>query len=262
MRDMIHETTMVLAAAMIAHEANRAYCVLLGDDSQVPWDEAPDWQKESALAGVAAIYKDPNLSPKASHEGWLAQKEADGWVYGETKDEEAKTHHCMVPYDELPEDQRLKDTLFGAVVRAVLFGVSGASVGDGMDGKVLPDGLTAVLGEMPAEQLAEYGLTRMMGPDVDDPMAPDPAYRDADIGQPGDIGRPMASIDASRPILRQCIGATFDGEGITIIFVDGGVARWKQTYGWKDMEPVPGTAAAARAAEKAEEAAAAEKAEE
>jgi len=50
----------------------------------------------------------------------MKQKRDDGWVYGEVKDPERKTHPCMVPYDDLPIEQRAKDTLFGATVRGVL----------------------------------------------------------------------------------------------------------------------------------------------
>lgn len=31
-----------------------------------------------------------------------------------------RTHPCMVPYDQLPQEQRVKDHLFGAAVRATL----------------------------------------------------------------------------------------------------------------------------------------------
>src|SRR5690606_2187974 len=40
------------ALACVAHEINRAYCTALGDDSPPPWDEAPEWQRVSALEGV------------------------------------------------------------------------------------------------------------------------------------------------------------------------------------------------------------------
>jgi len=33
------------------------------------------------------------------------------------KDAKAKTHPCMVDYDQLPAEQRRKDELFGAAVR-------------------------------------------------------------------------------------------------------------------------------------------------
>lgn len=38
--------------ARIAHETNRVYCATLGDTSQPAWDDAPDWQRQSAIKGV------------------------------------------------------------------------------------------------------------------------------------------------------------------------------------------------------------------
>lgn len=102
--------------ARIAYEINRAYCASLGDDSQVPWEDAEDWQKESTLAGVAMHLANPDATPEQSHEAWLQHKLADGWTYGETKDPEKKLHPCCVPYDELPQEQKSKDYLFKAVV--------------------------------------------------------------------------------------------------------------------------------------------------
>ena len=105
--------------AKVAHEANKAYCHTIGDDSQPLWYDAPDWQKDSAIAGVKFHIANPQAGCSASHESWLKQKEADGWKYGEVKDPEKKEHPCFVPYDELPEKQKVKDALFVGVVRAL-----------------------------------------------------------------------------------------------------------------------------------------------
>jgi hypothetical protein len=105
--------------ALVCHEANRAYCRTVGDTSQLPWNEAPDWQKESAVKGVKFALENPNAAPSDSHESWLAEKRATGWKYGPVKDAEKKEHPCFVPYEELPVDQRRKDRLFLAVVRAL-----------------------------------------------------------------------------------------------------------------------------------------------
>ncbi len=110
------ETQMIEQCAIAAHEVNRAYCAALGDDSQVAWEDAPEWQKDSARNGVRGALN-PDQKPEDSHEGWMSQKAAEGWVYGEVKDPEAKTHPCMVPYDQLPEGQRAKDSIFLSVVR-------------------------------------------------------------------------------------------------------------------------------------------------
>lgn len=55
------------AAARAAHEANRAYCLALGDTSQPAWDDAPEWQRTSAMKGVEGALA--GNSPRQSHEG-------------------------------------------------------------------------------------------------------------------------------------------------------------------------------------------------
>lgn len=105
--------------AEVCHEVNRAYCQALGDNSQPPWSEAPDWQIDSALNGVDLHIERPEAGPEASHESWLAQKVSDGWTYGPVKDPESKTHPCCVPFEELPPEQKAKDYIFRAVVHAV-----------------------------------------------------------------------------------------------------------------------------------------------
>lgn len=107
----------VVLVASLCHEANRAYCQSIGDTSLVPWDEAPDWQKKSAIKG-AELALTQDVTAEQLHESWMAQKVQDGWVYGETKDVEKKTHPCMVPYAELPAEQRVKDAIFRSVVAA------------------------------------------------------------------------------------------------------------------------------------------------
>ena len=102
--------TIIESIAAACHLQNRTYCQMIGDDSQPLWLDAPTWQMDSAIAGIKQALENPN--PAASHESWLEHKRADGWTYGEVKDPEAKTHHCMVPYSDLPEEQKKKDELY------------------------------------------------------------------------------------------------------------------------------------------------------
>lgn len=106
--------------ARVCHEVNRAYCQALGDNSQPTWEDAPQWQRDSAMLGVKLHTDNPEASAAASHESWLAQKVADGWVYGKVKNPEAKEHPCMVPFAELPTDQQAKDFIFRGVVHALV----------------------------------------------------------------------------------------------------------------------------------------------
>lgn len=106
--------------AAIAHEANRGLCAALGDHSQPVWGLAPDWQVSSAMDGVRFHRDNPDAGPSASHDNWMAHKVAGGWVYGDVKDPERKTHPCLVPFDQLPPEQQAKDVLFRGIVHALL----------------------------------------------------------------------------------------------------------------------------------------------
>ena len=43
------------------------------------------------------------------HEVWAAGRIADGWTYGAKRNDEKKTHPCLVPYEELPESEQEYD---------------------------------------------------------------------------------------------------------------------------------------------------------
>lgn len=113
----------IFRIARLAHEVNRGYCASLGDYSQPAWEDAPEWQRQSAIHGVEfhlkAIAEGRDLKPSDSHDAWLKEKAEQGWKFGLVKDADKKEHPCFVPYDQLPQEQRSKDFIFGAVIRAV-----------------------------------------------------------------------------------------------------------------------------------------------
>jgi len=111
--------TRIEAVARVCHEANRAWCIVNGDHSQREWDAAEPWQRSSAIKGVEFALENPRAPASAQHDAWMADKVRDGWVYGETKDPIAKTHPCIVTFDQLPPMQQAKDHLFRAIVRAL-----------------------------------------------------------------------------------------------------------------------------------------------
>ena len=102
--------------ARICHETNRVYCQNGGDDSQVAWEKAPQWQKDSTIMGVRFVIDNQHAPASANHDSWMAQKLADGWKYGEVKDEKKKEHPCIVPYEQLPLEQQLNNSLFRSIV--------------------------------------------------------------------------------------------------------------------------------------------------
>lgn len=105
--------------ARVCHEANRALCAASGDVSQLPWDEAPEWQRTSAVNGVKFHLANPQAGPEASHEEWMREKVAQGWQYAAVKDPGARLHPCITPFAKLPLEQQAKDVLFRAVVHAL-----------------------------------------------------------------------------------------------------------------------------------------------
>lgn len=106
--------------ASVAHEVNRSYCIGLGDNSQLIWEDAPEWQRTSAINVVRFLAENLDATPENTHESWLRDKEADGWRYGPVKDAEKKEHPCFLPYAELPAEQRIKDHLFRTIVRLLV----------------------------------------------------------------------------------------------------------------------------------------------
>ena len=86
----------------------------------------PDWQAapEAMRARVVALvrgYRD-GMTPRQAHERWVEAMTADGWRYGERKDPELRTHPNMVAYSELPQAQRVKDTMSHQITLVLLAG--------------------------------------------------------------------------------------------------------------------------------------------
>lgn len=105
--------------ARVCHQANKALCEAFGDMSQPEWSAAPEWQRDSAIKGVNFCIANPNAPASANHDAWSRDKVTDGWTYGPVKDPAAKKHPCLVPFNQLPGDQKAKDFVFKAIVAAM-----------------------------------------------------------------------------------------------------------------------------------------------
>ena len=46
---------------------------------------------------------------KNVHDVWAETRIKQGWTYGEQRNDELKTHPCLVPYEELPEEEKEYD---------------------------------------------------------------------------------------------------------------------------------------------------------
>ena len=45
------------------------------------------------------------------HDAWALTRFKDGWTYGIKRDDVAKTHPCLIPYNELPEAEKKYDRI-------------------------------------------------------------------------------------------------------------------------------------------------------
>jgi hypothetical protein len=72
--------------ARVCHEANRAWCAANGDHSQVAWENAEGWQRESTFDSVKFALANPQAPDSAQHDSWMELKLSEGWRYGAAKD--------------------------------------------------------------------------------------------------------------------------------------------------------------------------------
>lgn len=116
-----------VAIAHICHEANRALQIEQHDPT-IPvspsWDDLDEETRQSAIQGVVAHLRSIQetgqpLSAEASHEEWVRFKLTHGWTLGPVKDETLKQHPLLVPYEDLPPAQQVKDRLFASTVLAL-----------------------------------------------------------------------------------------------------------------------------------------------
>jgi hypothetical protein len=104
--------------ARVVHEANAALQCIHGDTApSTRWDAETQEVRDSAAEGVRLVRR--GATPRELHASWCDAKRALGWTYGAEKDFSAKTHPCLVSYDDLPPAQRDKDRMFWAITLAL-----------------------------------------------------------------------------------------------------------------------------------------------
>lgn len=103
--------------ARVAHAASNAYNTLIGDSPSPAWEEMTEMQRAGVRDGVILSWNNAPL--ERIHNDWCWTLRKEGWVYGQVKSLENKTHPCLVPYSKLPEVQRQKHRMFRAIARAL-----------------------------------------------------------------------------------------------------------------------------------------------
>lgn len=108
----------VTAIARVCHEANRPIQALTGETVNPPWEDMDEEMQQSVIDGVRGVIN--GNTPEESHENWCQFKLDHGWTYGPVKDLSLKQHPCLVDYDALPPEQKLKDSVFSAIIHALI----------------------------------------------------------------------------------------------------------------------------------------------
>ncbi len=114
----------VRMVARACYEANKGVCEGLEDFSQPSWAMASDDAREATIQIVGrhikALLSGMSLTPEEVHDAWMDHRLANGWRFGPVKDFEAKTHPCLVPYEDLSDGERSKDLVLTAVCKAMI----------------------------------------------------------------------------------------------------------------------------------------------
>ena len=61
----------------------------------------------SEIALDERILQLAELLAKNAHEVWASERIAQGWKYGPTRKDDTKEHPCLIPYEELPESEKV-----------------------------------------------------------------------------------------------------------------------------------------------------------
>ena len=109
----------IMRIARVMHEAVRAFQASLGQDAVPHWNSAPKWMHKASREAVTFKIENPDAPASAQHDQWMELKLKDGWTFGHEKDARKKTHPLLVPYNELPYEERQKDALVGAIISSL-----------------------------------------------------------------------------------------------------------------------------------------------
>ena len=84
------------------------------------WDNRDNKFKEQFIDIIDKYLLQEDLpTPEEAHNSWVQSYLDMGWKYGKKRDIEKKTHPDILPFYQLPKDERDKDAIFLVVVWAV-----------------------------------------------------------------------------------------------------------------------------------------------
>ena len=109
---------LVEACARNAWKVDLEYRKMLGDEDTTEWEHTNEEDKATMRDGVIFVLR--GVSTPDRHRWWVATKEAEGWTYGSEMDAVAKTNPLLVPFESMPAENRVQETLFEQCVLATV----------------------------------------------------------------------------------------------------------------------------------------------
>jgi hypothetical protein len=103
--------------ARLIYEATRIEAEWSGRIVPETWEQR-DEKFRSQFVGIVSKYINAERlpTPEQAHNSWMESYLEMGWRHGEKRDPVAKTHPDLVPFDELPRDEKDKDAIFLAFI--------------------------------------------------------------------------------------------------------------------------------------------------
>jgi len=72
-------------------------------------DYSPKPIDTSAVSLDPELLKLAELLAENTHDVWSRERIAQGWKYGPCRRDDIKEHPCLIPYEQLPEEEKVYD---------------------------------------------------------------------------------------------------------------------------------------------------------
>ena len=138
---------LLLLASKTCYQSIRYFSQSLGDYDREDWVETQDWERNSTIGSVKAVFSNPECLPVDVHEAWLVEMKSGGWVRGDVESYMKREHPGIVPYCDLSSDQKDKYRLLISVAVSVI-----NMFGKKLDVPVTEKTNTSPFGDNPASQ--------------------------------------------------------------------------------------------------------------
>jgi hypothetical protein len=110
----------ILRLTQIVYEVNRTIRMCNGQAPIPAFEDAGQAKADSLLKAIIDVWSNCHYScdidGEKQHNNWVYAKLKEGWTYGPVEDFNKKQHPNLVPFEQLPWSEKIKDALFLSVV--------------------------------------------------------------------------------------------------------------------------------------------------